>query len=102
MDDARLIDALARLQGWRPCPDRFLKTGREWIRRNQFRPTEDLQTAHEVLSHAGARYALTVQGALSEASVRVGERKARASNVSPARALCEALAAALGLEVPVS
>ena len=99
MDDRHLTDALARLQGWRPGPDRFLKSGREWIRRSQFQPTEDLQTAHQVLSRAGARYALTVRGALSLASVQVGERTARASNASPARALCEALAAALGLEV---
>lgn len=98
MVDTRLIDALARVQGWRPCRDRFLKTNRQWIRRGQFQPTEDLQTAHEVLSRAGARYALTFRGALSLASVQIGERTARASNASPARALCLALAAALGLE----
>ena len=98
VDDRSLTDALARLQGWRPGPDRFLKSGREWIRRSQFQPTADLQTAHDVLACVGAIYALNVQGGSNLATVRVGGRTARASNATPARALCLALVEALGLQ----
>ena len=96
MDDRHLTDALARLHGWRPGPDRFLKSGREWIRRSQFQPTEDLQAAHDVLARAGATYALKVRAGSTLAIVQVGERTARASSPSPARALCLALVEALG------
>lgn len=99
MTDARLTDVLAgHVLGWRPCPDRFLKTDREWIRRSQFQPTVDLQTAHEVLTRAGARYSLTVRDPVTVARVQVGGRSGQASSQIPARALCVALAAALRLE----
>ena len=99
MNDEQLTDELAvRVMGWRPGPDRFIKSGRSWIPRWRFRPLTDLADAFQVLDHVADHYALTKDGHTFKALVRAGSGRGTASGELMARTIAVAVARALGLD----
>lgn len=101
MTDARLADELVeRTLGWRSAPDRYIKPGRGWIPRSKFRPLIDVRDALRLLDAVTREYSLvsTSCGPFT-AQVRLAGRTGKASGEPKARAICLALAQALGLEV---
>lgn len=100
MTDERLADELvARALGWRPAPDRYVKPGRGWIPRSKFRPLVDVRDALRVLDALSTEYSLvTVPGGGFTAQVRLAGRTGKAAGEPKARAICLALAQALGLK----
>jgi hypothetical protein len=100
-EDARLTDELARkVLGWRPTPDRFIKSGRRWIPKWRFNPLARLEDAFTLLDHAGGAYVLSVgSDRVFAAEVRIGERIGMASGEPKARAVTLAIARALHIEV---
>src|SRR5580693_3448122 len=101
MTDERLTDELVtRTLGWRPAPDRYVKPGRSWIPRSKFRPLVDVRDALRLLDAVTRDYSLVVSptGPFT-AQVRLAGRTGKAAGEPKARAICLALAQALGLEV---
>jgi hypothetical protein len=101
MTDERLTDELAaRVMGWKPAPDRFVKSGRCWIPRWRFQPLTSLEDAFQLLDRTAARYTLTSDsGATLTADIRIGGASGRASEELKPRAITMATARALGIEV---
>jgi hypothetical protein len=86
--------------GWKACPDRFIKSGRTWIRRNRFRPLTRLEDAFLLLGHATSSYRLTSVDGFFTAEVQIGARTGRATGEAEAKTICLAIGQALGIEAP--
>ncbi len=101
MTDERLTDELAvRGMGWRPGPDRYLKSGRGWIPRWRFQPLVTLSDALELLDHAAQKYSLSGgQSGPFRAQVQIGSSTGTAAGESKARTIALAVAQALGIDV---
>jgi hypothetical protein len=101
MTDQRLTDELAfRGMGWRPGPDRYLKSGRSWIPRWRFEPLDKLSDALELLEHAAEKYSLSGGHQCPFAArVQIGSAIAIKSGDSKARTIALAVAQALGINV---
>ena len=101
MTDQRLVDELvSRAFGWRPAPDRYLKSRRGWISRSRFRPIDDVGDALRLLDALTSDYALvTLPGRAFTAHVRLAGRTGKASGEPKGRSICLALGLALGLIV---
>src|SRR5277367_5628190 len=99
MTDQRLSDELAvQGMGWRPGPDRYLKSGRGWIPRSKFRPLEDIRDALRLLDAVTKDYSLVATPTHPFAArVRVAGRIGTAAGEPRARTICLALAQALGI-----
>lgn len=102
MNDVRLTDELAcKVMGWRPTPDRFIKSGRSWIPRWRFTPLTRLDDAFQLLDRFASSYKLEKTGQGSFAvEVQFNDRVGKASGEPKARAITLAVARTLGLEVP--
>jgi hypothetical protein len=99
MNDERLTDELAaRVMGWKPGPDRFVKSGRGWISRWRFQPLENLPHAFQLLDRATRNYTLTSDGGMFTAEIRAASGRGTASGELIARTITLAVARALGLE----
>ena len=100
MTNERLTDELAlRVMGWKPAPDRFIKSGRSWIPRWRFRPFAELADAFRLLDHAADHYTLTRNGSTFAAEVQIGSCRGKAVGEQKARTITVAVARALRLEV---
>jgi hypothetical protein len=100
MNDDRLTDLLAaRVLGWKPAPDRFLKPDRGWTPRWQFAPFKRIEDAFLLLDRAGD-YTLKFAAGVFTVRVRVGKRTGKAAGDEKARTITLAVAEALGLEIP--
>jgi hypothetical protein len=89
----------ARIMGWKPAPDRFVKSGRSWIPKWRFRPLAELADAFQLLDRAAHHYTLSMDGGTFTAEIRVGSGRGTASGELKARTITLAVARALGLEV---
>ena len=101
MNDARLTEELARrVMGWKVAPDRFITSGRRWLRKSRFSPMTSIDDAFQLLNRTGADYRLTaVKGKPFTAEVQVGDRSGKDSGDGKAKTITVALARALGIEV---
>lgn len=101
MTNERLTDELAaRALGWRPAPDRYVKSGRSWIPRSKFRPFVDVRDAFRLLDAVTKDYSLiSLPGGGFSAEVRLAGRVGRASGEPKARAISLAVARAMELDV---
>src|SRR5579883_1533312 len=70
------VGALAEhVFGWRATPDRFVKSGRNWIPRWRFNPLKNLDDAFALLDRAGGTYELCFEeDGTFRASVRISNR----------------------------
>jgi len=101
MSDGQLTSELAkRVMHWRVGPDRFLKTGREWIRRSEFEPLNKIDHAFQLLEQADPQEYSMGGGAHEPFRVRVRIKGAigEASHVSKSAAITHAVARAIGLK----
>jgi hypothetical protein len=99
MSDDILTEFLViRGMGWRICPDRYVKTGREWLPRWRFQPLTDDADALQLLDRNAETYKLE-KGADDRfrASVRIEGRLGKASDLLRSRAIAVAVARALGI-----
>jgi hypothetical protein len=98
--DQRLADELVRRTlGWRAAPDRYVRPGRGWIPRSKFRPFADIRDALRLLDAVTKDYSLvTTATSPFTAHVRLAGRTGKAVGEPKARAICLALAQALGFE----
>ncbi len=100
MTDERLTDELAlRVMGWKPAPDRFVKSGRSWIPRWRFRPLTELSHAFRLLDQAADHYTLTRNNSTFAAEVQIQSCRGKAVGEHKARTITVAVARALRLEV---
>ena len=100
MTDQRLTDQLAlQVMGWKPAPDRFLKSGRSWIPRWRFRPFAELADAFQLLERAADQYTLTRDGRSFTAEIRTDSGRGIASGEVKARTISLAAARGIGLKV---
>jgi hypothetical protein len=98
--DAALAEHVLK---WRPTPDRFLIGCRGWKPRWKFRPTKSLSDATVLVE------ALAPQGYVVETdsrgehlvTIRIGTRAWQGRDTSKPLAICRAVAAVLGIEVPL-
>jgi hypothetical protein len=99
MTDERLADQLVeRTLGWRPAPDRYVKPVRGWTPRSKFRPFEDVRDALRLLDAVTTDYSLAATPKRPfAAQVCVAGRVGTAAGESLPRAICLALAQALGI-----
>jgi hypothetical protein len=104
MTDERLTDELAvQGMGWRPGPDRYLKSGRSWIPRWRFQPLVSLADALELLDHTAQKYSLSgSQHGPFTARVQIGSCTGKVSGESKARTIALAVATALEINVEVN
>ena len=89
-----------QVMGWRVCPDRFMTGNRSWVRRGEFRPTENLQDAQKVLDAIPTcEYSMgSTQEKVCWARIRVRNAVGEASARSLALAICFAVAKAIGID----
>jgi hypothetical protein len=101
ISEQALTDALAeRVMGWKATPDRFIKSGRNWLPKWRFAPLSRLDDAFQLLDRACSTYKLERRdGDPFRAEVRVGGRVGKASGDPRARTITLAIARSLGLEV---
>jgi len=98
MSDQFLTDELARLMGWTPRRDRYVKPDRRWIPKWRFSPFTNVEDAFELLDKVADRFTLTGgSGASVTVEVRLGNSSGCASADSAPRAIATAVARALGL-----
>lgn len=84
--------------GWKVCPDRFIKSGRNWIPRWRFEPLARLDDAFLVLDKVGGSYSLSIDETGNfTAEVRVAGRIGTATGEPKARAITLAVCRALGI-----
>jgi hypothetical protein len=89
-----------RVMGWGVGPDRFLLSGRGWMPRWRFQPTENLDDAFKLLDKAAPdEFVLASDGKGYSVRVRIGAITGESRDLSRPRAITMALALALGLEV---
>jgi hypothetical protein len=100
MTDEQLTDALARYQGWRPFPNRFMTDGRDWIARHQFRPLAVIDHAFRLLERITRDYSIKNTPAHGfSVEVRLPGSVGRAVGEPKARTISLAIALALKLDV---
>src|SRR5947209_6513322 len=96
-----LTALLAELvMGWRVAPDRFIKSGRNWIPKWRFKPLARLEDAVQLLNRASDNYTVTARGRSFTVTVRVAGRTGRTFGGPKARTISVALARTLQSEVP--
>jgi hypothetical protein len=101
MTSEHLTAVLAeKVMGWGIGPDRFTMTGRRWLPRGRFRPTERIQDAFRVLLAAEpSEYAMAGGNRKSSwARVRINGAFGEASASSMPRAICLAIARAMRIQ----
>jgi hypothetical protein len=101
INDDRLVEKLAfTLFGWKAVSGRYLKPNRSWSPCWKFQPMNNVDDAFKLLDTGGAQYSLSVgaDGTFT-AEVEVAGRIGKASCSPKARAICLALAQALGLVI---
>jgi hypothetical protein len=99
INDDRLVEKLAcTVLEWRAVSGRYLKPNRSWSPCWKFQPMNNVDDAFNLLDTARAQYSLSVgaDGTFT-AEVEVAGRIGKASCSPKARAICLALAQALGL-----
>lgn len=94
MTDRGLPDQLAfTILGWRPGVDRYLRTGREWIKREHFQPCSDDRSAFRLLDAVTDDYSIrSTPGKGVTVVIRRGSRTATVFEASRARAITLGLA----------
>jgi hypothetical protein len=99
--DRLVVDRLVeRALGWLPAPDRYVKPGRGWTPRSKFRPLADVRDALRLVEAVTKNYSLvSAPDGTFTAQVRFAGRTGKATGLPKARAICLALAQALGFEV---
>jgi len=96
--DQLLADALVqRILGWRPAPDRYIKSGRSWIPRSRFRPLADVRDALRLADTLTKNYSLSATLGGFTAEVRHASRVGRATASNQARAVSLAVAKVIGI-----
>jgi hypothetical protein len=100
MTEELLTNELAsRVMGWKPTPERFVKSGRTWIPRWRFRPLTELADAFLLLDRAAHAYILSSDRHHTfTAEVELAAGAGKASGYLKARTITLAVARALGLE----
>jgi hypothetical protein len=99
MTDQQLTDELARALGWKPTPDRFVKSGRSWIPRWRFQPLKRLEDAFAVLEYLRCEYVIErSEKAGFTVQVRIGVRIGTADGEAKARAISVAVGQALQID----
>jgi hypothetical protein len=103
MSEERLTTELAvRAMHWRLAPGRYLKPDRGWTSRSGFRPLVNLKDAFQALESVTTDYSLDSKpGGIYTVQLRFEGRLAQGAGESKARAICLALADALGIAVEV-
>jgi len=104
MSDERLIDELARqIMHWKPAPDRFIKSGRSWIPRWRFQPTQNLVDALQLLNQAEPDEYRIAGGKNCEfrVRIRIGEITAEVSGLPKPRVISCAIAKAFGIGINI-
>ena len=103
MTEPCIADELARrVLGWRPARDRYVKPGRSWVPRSRFRPFSDIRDAFRLLDAVTRHYSLIASPSGDfTVEVLVSGRIGRATAKHKARAICFAVAHAVGI-TPVS
>lgn len=99
-EDLLTVQLAQTVMHWRVAPDRFLKSGRQWIAKWRFRPFSRLEDAFLLLDQTGGTYNLAVDrnGALT-AEVRIRGRVGKASGNAKARTITLAIVRALDLAI---
>ena len=98
----QLTDMLAeRVMGWRLAPGRYIKSGRGWVPRWRFRPTEKLEDAFRLFEPAAPqKYSLSGDDKGNiHVLVRIAGAQGKARGTSTPLAITYAIARALGIEV---
>jgi hypothetical protein len=96
--DRQLADALAeRVLGWRPAPDRYIKSGRSWITRSRFRPLTDIRDALRLADALTKDYSLLANPGGFTAEVRHSGRIGRATARNQTRAVSLAVGKVIGI-----
>jgi hypothetical protein len=100
--DQTVVDQLAaRILGWRPSSDRFIKCGRSWLPKWRFAPLTCLDDAFQLLDRSVGTYKLEHSSAgMFSVEVNLAGRVGRAIGEPQARAITFAVARALGIETP--
>lgn len=90
-----------RVLGWRAAPDRFLLNGRCWLARWRFQPLRNLEDAFRLLDAAKpTEYSMGRRGAGAFwVRIRLSGSVGEAHCKSKPRAICLAVARALGVDV---
>jgi hypothetical protein len=101
LSDEQLTTELAdRAMRWRISPDRYLRPDGGWIPRSKFCPLVNVSHAFQALDAVTKDYSLLAKpGGGFEVNLRLACRTACATDESKARAICLALADALGINV---
>ncbi len=103
-DDTFTAQLAQVVMGWRTAPGRFLKAGRGWTPQWKFQPLKSLKDALDLLEKAAPQH-LTLDGD-EKTGVRVKVRIAgvtgEAHGQSKPRAICYAVARAVGITVPTA
>lgn len=100
--DQRLTEALSvRVMGWRVGPDRFIKSGRTWVPRWRFQPTQNLVDALHLLEQAEPDEYRMEGGKNCEfrVRIRIGEITAEVSGLLKPRVITYAIAMAFGIDI---
>ena len=93
-------ELVTRVMGWKTTPDRFIKSGRNWLPKWRFSPLTCLDDTFQLLNRARSTYAFTKNSlGTVTAQVSVGDRAGSASGRSEAVTISVALARALGIQV---
>jgi hypothetical protein len=102
INDQTVVDQLAaRILGWRPSSDRFIKCGRSWLPKWRFAPLTCLDDAFQLLDRSASTYKLEHSSAGAfNVEVNLAGRVGRAAGEPQARAITFAVARALGIETP--
>jgi len=103
ISDERLTTELAvRAMRWRLAPGRYLKPDRGWTSRSGFRPLVDLKDAFQALESVTKDYSMDSRpDGIYTVHLRYEGRRAQGAGKSKARAICLALAGALGIDLEV-
>jgi hypothetical protein len=103
MSDERLTSVLAvRAMHWRLAPGRYLKPDRGWTSRSGFCPLVDLKDAFQALESVTKDYSLDSRpSGIYTVRLRFEGRLAQGAGATKARAICLALADALGIDPEV-
>lgn len=100
VSDEKLTAELARrVMGWKPAPNRFVKSGRSWIPKWRFQPLKRLEDAFAVLEHSRCEYVIERSAKAGfTVQVRIGGRIGTAGGDVKARAISVAVGRALQID----
>src|SRR5262252_6084833 len=89
-----------QVMDWGIAPERFLMTGRRWIPRWRFQPTEKLEDAFRLLDAVDPdEYSITAQrGGTIRVRIRIGQTVADVQHASKAHAITRAVARVIGID----